>query len=317
MMTRTLLARCAPLAIAASAALPSIPAIAQDTVTAEPVIVLPSETAPVAQPAPVIVLPEPVPAPSVSAVETAPAEPVSAAPVARQAAPKTSVARTVAAPAPIEPTQSVAAAAQVAPAPLPAQLPTKVAESQRTVAPVPAARDNGTDELAFAGILGALGLAAVGGIAYAATRRRRRRSLDETGDGSVAYQPAFDEPIAEPAIERPVIASAPEPVATAPAYSAPVAAAPALARKAPNSDPVALPSEVPATFEGRDALLKELVAAEPDRANPFASKRARARRAKLIMQSLGRSFQTRKPRIDLSEYTHRWPALRGWHPATA
>ena len=74
---------------------------------------------------------------------------------------------------------------------------------------------------------------------------------------------------------------------------------------------------MPETFEERDALLKELVAAEPDRANPFVSARARARRAKLIMQSLGRSFQSRKPRIDLSEYSHRWPALRGWQPATA
>ena len=80
---------------------------------------------------------------------------------------------------------------------------------------------------------------------------------------------------------------------------------------------MALPSEVPQTFEERDALLKELVAAEPDRANPFTSVRARARRAKLIMQSLGQDFQNRKPRIDLSEYTNRWPALRGWQPATA
>ena len=82
-------------------------------------------------------------------------------------------------------------------------------------------------------------------------------------------------------------------------------------------DPIPLPAEIPQTFEERDALLKELVAAEPDRANPFSGVRARARRAKLIMQSLGQDFRDRKPRIDLSEYTDRWPALRGWQPATA
>ena len=54
MMTRTLLARCAPLAIAASAALPFVPVAAQDTVTAEPVIVLP-DSPPVTAPAPTLV----------------------------------------------------------------------------------------------------------------------------------------------------------------------------------------------------------------------------------------------------------------------
>lgn len=90
-----------------------------------------------------------------------------------------------------------------------------------------------------------------------------------------------------------------------------------MARTRTYGDPVALPGALPETFEERDALLHELVAAKPDRANPFTASRARARRAKLIMQSLGQTFRDRKPRIDLSEYTNRWPAMRGWQPATA
>ncbi|RXZ65789.1 hypothetical protein [Pelagerythrobacter rhizovicinus] len=72
---------------------------------------------------------------------------------------------------------------------------------------------------------------------------------------------------------------------------------------------VVLPPELPETFEERDALLKQMIAAKPDRANPFRSTRARARRARLILQSLGRKFENVRPRIDLSEYTANWPAL--------
>jgi len=63
--------------------------------------------------------------------------------------------------------------------------------------------------------------------------------------------------------------------------------------------------------------LRDMIAAKPDRANPFRSRGARAKRARLILQSLGRDFEKRKPRIDLSEYANVWPALRGWQPATA
>lgn len=188
---------------------------------------------------------------------------------------------------------------------------TASAEPQPSVAPTNTAVDPSTNELALAGILGALGLVAVGGIAFAASRRRRNRIASDE-----VYEPVAYEQIHEPIVEEPV-AIAPEPVIRQPAYTAPVAAAPALARTRSNGDPVALPATLPESFEERGALLRELVAAEPDRANPFTSPRARARRAKLIMQSLGRSFTTRKPRIDLSEYTNRWPSLRGWQPATA
>jgi hypothetical protein len=192
--------------------------------------------------------------------------------------------------------------------------------------PVAATAAEGTNEAMIAGLLSALGLAAVGGVAFAASRRRRRRveEFDEVNYDTI------EEPVIEPApVQTPVAVHTPEPAFTTPvvpassfAYAAPASAMaqtapPRSASVQPNGDPVPLPAEVPETFEERDALLKTLVAAEPDRANPFTAVRARARRAKLIMQSLGQDFTSRKPRIDLSEYTNRWPALRGWQPATA
>lgn len=323
MMTRKLLARCAPLAIAASVALPFLPATAQDATVAPPVIALPDTAAgtappaPTAAPAPTIVLPEPAvdPAPAV-AVEAEPAPPpqviASQRPAALTAGPRAAAAAPGAAghvlersaPMPVAETQAPAIAADRAPAVAPAP-----EDSAAT-----SARDSATNEVVLAALLGVLGLGVVGGVAYAASRRRRS-ALD--GE-AIAYEPVAQSHTAESAIaHEPVVARTAEPMPAA-ASTAPAVASPA-ARAAMRSsgDPVALPLEVPETFEERDALLKELVAAEPDKANPFTGVRARARRAKLIMQSLGQDFRDRKPRIDLSEYTNRWPALRGWQPATA
>jgi hypothetical protein len=130
-------------------------------------------------------------------------------------------------------------------------------------------------------------------------------------------RPASVEPV--PAIERPVLRSpatdnlrvaedrmfVPAPMAAAEPTQAPSAgevlptagAAVALPREAP-SDPVA-----------RTKLLRRMVAARPDRANPFRSPKARLHRARLILQSLGRRFENATPRIDLSDYTGNWPAL--------
>ena len=42
---------------------------------------------------------------------------------------------------------------------------------------------------------------------------------------------------------------------------------------------------VPQTRAARDALLERMVSAPPDEANPFTSRRARMRRARIILQS--------------------------------
>lgn len=80
---------------------------------------------------------------------------------------------------------------------------------------------------------------------------------------------------------------------------------------------VALPRERPATREARRELIERLAAAEPDRANPFRTPKARLRRAKLIEQSIGRTFPGGKSRIDLSQYPMNWPELALRRPAAA
>lgn len=341
MMTHSLLARCAPLAIAASAAIPVIPAVAQD---ATPVIVLPpvdtvaAPPAPAASAAPATPVPDPAPVAATQA-EPAPAAatPEQTPPRARAATPQRSAVTRRAA-APSAPANSARDAAPlpatvpvVAPEPPQQAAPVTIAPSDAAAVPEPAATPSadGTDEALVAGLLGAVGLAAVGGVAFAAARRRRRRKQfdampEETLAEPVAAPIVRPEPVAV-ASSAPSRAATVTPVVPASSFAATPPMMPAASTPVPmrqgshraDGDPIALPDEIPQTFEERDALLKELVAAEPDRANPFTGVRARARRAKLIMQSLGQDFRDRKPRIDLSEYTNRWPALRGWQPATA
>lgn len=105
-------------------------------------------------------------------------------------------------------------------------------------------------------------------------------------------------------IERPIVAE-PMPLAATPA-DRPHAPAPAPAM-AHGGASVPLPRRLPASFEERDALLKRMIDARPDRANPFTNRRARLRRARLILQSLDRDFGDTKPWIDLSQYPGNWP----------
>ena len=92
--------------------------------------------------------------------------------------------------------------------------------------------------------------------------------------------------------------------------------APPAASLAHSGAAVALPRSLPASFEERDSLLRRMIAAKPDRANPFTSFNARRKRAKLILQSLGRDFGGREPWIDLSQYSANWPDLaRNKHAA--
>ena len=79
---------------------------------------------------------------------------------------------------------------------------------------------------------------------------------------------------------------------------------------------VPLPRTMPATFEERDALMRRMIAAKPDRANPFTSPIQRRKRARLIMQCIGKTFD-HAPRIDLSQYPENWPELQTMRYADA
>jgi hypothetical protein len=140
--------------------------------------------------------------------------------------------------------------------------------------------------------------------------RRRHPVIVEADDAR-----ATPRPIAEPAAEVP----AAEPIARAPvAEPVPLRRRdPAPVRGALPSDgaSVDLPATAPESYEERSALLEKMVAAKPDKANPFTDRRQRLHRARLIIQSLGRKFD-REPRIDLSQYPNNWPELaRQYHKA--
>ena len=104
------------------------------------------------------------------------------------------------------------------------------------------------------------------------------------------------------------------PTVTPLATARPRAATPSLAH---SGAAVALPSRMPATFAERDALLKRMIAAKPDRANPFTTPKARLKRARLILQSLGRDFGGQEPWIDLSQYPSNWPEAANRKTAAA
>ncbi|WP_374405168.1 hypothetical protein [Pelagerythrobacter sp.] len=205
----------------------------------------------------------------------------------------------------------------VAPAPFAATAPEAVAAE-------PAPAGAGPDWVAIIS-LALAGLIPLGAIAFALVwfRRRSRRvdALESEAYDEVEY---VEEPAAEP-VQAPLADRVAEPVTPSLAFDPePVPVVTTPATTAPRENPmdgyqglpnkgaaVSLPAELPKSFEERDALLKRMIEAEPDRANPFRSGKARARRARLILQSLGRTFENVKPRFDLSQYTRNWPALAG------
>ncbi|MFN6934931.1 MAG: hypothetical protein ACK4NZ_07245 [Tsuneonella sp.] len=288
-------------------------------------IILPESTLPsAAAPAPTIVLPEtaPVVAPSPEPVvaETAP-ETVAAPPATTtatttrpavtrsQIAQRTTPVRTAApvqtstaAETPIAAPEQATTTANLAGADLAVGPQIDSAQPSATeIAPAETQREDMTEALAqiLAGLL--VAGVAVGGLILLLRRRRR-------------------DALAEPMqIERPIVR---EPVPTrpleTPSTPALAAAIPVMAREAtvhtngglPNQGAaIALPREAPTDFEERSELLRRMVEARPDRANPFRSPGARLKRARLILASLGRTFESRPPRIDLSQYTSNWPAL--------
>ena len=64
---------------------------------------------------------------------------------------------------------------------------------------------------------------------------------------------------------------------------------------------------MPQSQAERQLLLDRMIAAQPDEANPFRSHKARARRARLIMQWMDSpARESRDPQFDLSAYTRHW-----------
>lgn len=290
-----------------------------------PGIVLPPETISAPQQAaptgPVVQqLPPPDPEPVVTEAEpVAEPAPVAAETPAPAAAP-VSEPETVATSA-LDPAASADAPLTDAQAPLAATTGQPMAGAEFEAAPAsvtdpaqPAAAESGQAGEGFAWIAGVLGALGLGGLALLALRRRNvapRKAPQPRA--TAAPQPKVVPAPAAPAM-HPAYAAGVTPMASQrPAAPRPARAGTGLSN---SGAAIALPRSAPANFEEREALLRRMVAARPDRANPFRSPKARRRRARLIMQSLGRKFD-REPNIDLSQYPENWPELARRDYATA
>ena len=326
MMKRNHTHLCAGAAIPAALALTPIPLLAQvaeapPPVAPEPVLVIPTTPAP--PPAqPTIVLPTELP-------ETTP-PPTTVTPPERA----TTTTRTERASSPAAPPASRArVAARTEPAPVaaaPDVEPVAAAPEVEPVAAEPAAETSvepvaplavepvesspaGNSDAVWVGLTVIAAIAALVLAIWGFVAIGRRKPVDRK---------------AKAIVERPVVAPAapqPQPVAQA-AVATPPAVAPSVSpirtvapapSMAHTGAAVALPRTMPATFEERDALMKRMVAARPDRANPFTSPIQRHHRAKLILQSLGTDFSDREPWIDLSQYPQNWPELANRKHAAA
>jgi LPXTG-motif cell wall-anchored protein len=150
-----------------------------------------------------------------------------------------------------------------------AAAPVAIPEAAQPAAPVAEApRDSGVphaikipDEAIAAAVLGFLGLGLAGFLAT----RRRREDEDETVE-MMEGEPVDDTPVTSIPSELEVHAAEPAPM--------PVSA----------SSPAFPDGEVP-TGEARQRLLNEMVAAPPDSVNPFTSRGARRKRARIILQA--------------------------------
>jgi hypothetical protein len=284
-------------AIAAVLALPATSALAQDAAPASSdaiaapsaPIAPPTADASIAVPKPAIVLPDAAPVTAESARDETHAT--------AAASPRRTAAR--GAPTRAEPVRAPAAlAAPTLAAPVVNEsAPASESLSARTVpsaAPVvrPYREPADRTEL-LAEILAGLLVAGLGAGAIAMLLRRRRVAEPER----IVVRDRAAETVVEPATAE----SAPDYVS-----------APAIATDGglPNDGAaIALPRQAPTDFETRSSLLRRMIEARPDRANPFTAPQARAKRARLILASLGRKFENARPRIDLSQYPNNWPAL--------
>lgn len=316
MTNRPHLVRPARVALVATLAVGASSALAQ--VSVDPSTPVSSDAvAPAAPPAPVIVVPDieppaaqatPAPIPPASAVEvadTAPEDVAAPAPAAsanapvRAAGPSTEPA-TPASPSELAEEANVVAGPISPAAPIVQDLPVNAQSAAPSVESAEESEAPGSI-VAWAAAMVAL----VFGAYFIFGRRRKavRRVVP----------PVIERPVLEPK-QQPAVAEAS--VRATPVEDARVREPVQFAAHAPvggglphTGAAVALPRTLPDSFEERDALLKRMIAARPDRANPFVSRRARAKRARLILQSLGKDFSDRKPWIDLSQYPNNWPEL--------
>ena len=309
-------------AIAAALALSPVSLAAQAVEIPTDTVIIAPQTPPPTVSEPTTVVPPEVqtaPAPTMATTPPPPARPAATTTTPTTTTRTTRATPTTtrtATPAPV-PRASMAAPAvtEEAPAPVaskpvsePVVAPVVTDTAAAPAAPASADNDNNNGDATMFGIvviaaIAALVLAIWGFIAIGRRRSPARRVATTTVERPKIQHPA---PIhAETARE-------PEPETTsfaAPASPTPintVSPAPSMAHTGAS---VPLPRTMPATFEERDALMRRMIAAKPDRANPFKSPIQRYHRAKLIMQSLGRDFGETDPWIDLSQYPQNWPEL--------
>ncbi|HEY7808285.1 MAG TPA: hypothetical protein VIC34_13900 [Croceibacterium sp.] len=324
---------CATAAIAAVLALSATPLAAQSA-PADPTVSVqpqPVEPSPVASPAPTIDVPDATTAPAASGA-SAEVQPVpeASAPTPHKVTTTTRTATsrtTMASVAPAAPSvrhttvtrsttvaqgaPAAVAAAPIAAVPAPANDTALPADTTDAAPPIAANPDTVAQPNEPRGITGTMGVIALAVlamiIALVGLMVFRRRSPVTT---QVVETPATTSTLAEPAppVAEPIAASQAAVMAT-PTPIGRRDTAPVRGALPSAGASVDLPAKLPETYEERSALLDKMVAAKPDKANPFTDRRQRLHRARLIMQSLGVTFD-HEPRIDLSQYPNNWPELQ-------
>jgi hypothetical protein len=259
---------------------------------------------------------------------TTPRAAASAAPASAGRSPA-AAPRTVAARGPDNPAASAEVPVVVAPvsgaaegaAPAAPVVPVIAADTDSGVVADSPGSDASETAMWLGGLLSILALAGLGGVAAVAMRRRRK--VEAVRLERPKLDPVTGKPLSAPSITAPVAAATV--TSSIPAsrhFGSPISQlhqpAASDARGLSHSGAaVSLPRERLATPEERRALINRMVDAEPDRANPFRSRKARLHRAKLIEQSIGRRFPGGKSRIDLSQYPMNWPELAQGRSAAA
>jgi len=307
-------------AIAAALALPATPLAAQSVDTTAPAPAMQAEPAapPAMSPAPTASLPDagaasdaspaPAPDPASSMAPAATGASDSVAPV-RQTSTHSTVTRTTTV---TRTAPAAVAAPAVVPAAAPLSAPADIAPPAADLAPVaatpplPAPEPTPTQSENVVGTLGvallallALAILAAGLMFF---RRRHPAAVVATTDS-------------EPVVTDEAYVPVAEPVAASASMHRLRDTKPVAGALPSDGAAVDLPARLPESYEERTALFDRMVAARPDKANPFTDRTARARRARLIMQSLGKTFD-HEPRIDLSQYPNNWPELaRQYHKA--